>query len=84
VNIEECRAVLVGLESTITQKNSGDLQDSKQERHVLNPGLTTAEEGVAVLESFYPQDLILPRVKFLLQEMFPEAPHLPRDNGLSL
>jgi hypothetical protein len=62
VNIEECRAVLVGLESTNTQNNSGDLQDSKQERRVLNPGLTAAEEGLAVLESFYPQDLILPRV----------------------
>ena len=30
-------------------------------------GLTTADEGLAVLESFYPQDLILPRVQFLLQ-----------------
>jgi len=35
-------------------------------------GLTTAEEGLAVLESFYPQERILPRVQFLLQEMFPD------------
>ena len=47
-------------------------------------GLTTAEEGLAVLESFYPQDLILPRVQFLLQEMFPGPPRLDRGNGLSL
>lgn len=47
-------------------------------------GLTTAEEGLAVLESFYPQDLILPRVQFLLQEMFPEPPHIARDTGMSL
>ena len=47
-------------------------------------GLTTAEEGLALLESFYPQDLILPRVQFLLQEMFPAPPHLSKDNGLSL
>lgn len=47
-------------------------------------GLTTAEEGLAVLESFYPHDLMLPRVQLLLQEMFPETPHLSRDNGLSL
>jgi len=47
-------------------------------------GLTTAEEGLAVLESFYPQDLILPRVQLLLQEMFPNPPHLDRGNGLSL
>ncbi|HEY5303448.1 MAG TPA: DUF6036 family nucleotidyltransferase [Acidimicrobiales bacterium] len=47
-------------------------------------GLTTAEEGLAVLESFYPQHLVLPRVQFLLQEMFPEPPHLSKDNGMSL
>jgi hypothetical protein len=47
-------------------------------------GLTTAEEGLALLESFYPQDFILPRVQFLLQEMFPVPPHLFKDNGLSL
>jgi len=47
-------------------------------------GLTTAEEGLAVLESFDPQDLILPRVQFLLQELFPEPPHLERGDGLSL
>ena len=47
-------------------------------------GLVTAEDGLAVFESFYPQDLILPRVRFLLQEMFPEPRHLSKDNGLSL
>ncbi len=46
-------------------------------------GLTTAEEGLEVLESFYRQDLILPRVQFLLQEMFPEPPRFSKDNGLS-
>jgi hypothetical protein len=47
-------------------------------------GLTTADEGLAVLESFYPQELILPRVQFLLQEMYPESSQHSRDDGLSL
>lgn len=46
-------------------------------------GISTADEGLAVLESFYPQERILPRVQFLLREMFPEVPHPPRDPGIS-
>jgi hypothetical protein len=58
-----------------------DIDDIKSLYQIC--GLTTAEEGVAVLESYYPQDLILPRVQFLLQEMFPEPPTLSKDGGLS-
>ncbi len=47
-------------------------------------GFTTAEQGLKVLEAFYPPDLILPRVQFLLQEMFPEPPQIPKDTGLSM
>ena len=47
-------------------------------------GLTTANEGLSVLESFYPQDRILPRVQFLLQELFPDRVERARDDGISL
>jgi hypothetical protein len=47
-------------------------------------GLTTANEGLAVLESHYPQDQILPRVQFLLQELFPDRVDRARDDGVSL
>jgi len=33
---------------------------------------TTSEQGLELLVSYYPENLILPRVQFLLQEMFPE------------
>ncbi|MGC1420638.1 MAG: DUF6036 family nucleotidyltransferase [Acidimicrobiales bacterium] len=46
-------------------------------------GFSTAEEGLAVLVSYYPQDQILPRVQFLLEEMFPELRPRSRDDGLS-
>jgi hypothetical protein len=58
-----------------------DLDDIKTLYEIC--GLTTVEEGLEVLESFYRQDLILSRVQYLLQEMFPEPPHPSRDNGLS-
>ena len=46
-------------------------------------GLTTAGQGLDLLTSYYPEHLILPRVQFLLQEMFPEAHDIDRDTGLS-
>ncbi len=44
---------------------------------------TTAEQGLNLLASYYPERLILPRVQFLLQEMFPDGPEKHRDTGLS-
>ncbi|MHB8378608.1 MAG: DUF6036 family nucleotidyltransferase [Acidimicrobiales bacterium] len=46
-------------------------------------GLTTAKQGIDLLVSYYPEYLILPRVQFLLQEMFPQAHDKNRDTGLS-
>jgi hypothetical protein len=36
---------------------------------------TSAEEGLDLVESVYPSYVIAPRVRFLLQEMFPERGH---------
>ncbi len=66
----------------MASRTERDLDDMKTLYEIC--GLTTAEEGLEVLESFYPQNLILPRVQFLLQEMFPEQPHQSRDNGLPM
>ncbi len=66
----------------MASRTERDIDDIKTLYEIC--GLTTAEEGLEVLESFYPQDLILPRVQFLLREMFPEPPHLDKGNGLSL
>jgi hypothetical protein len=45
-------------------------------------GFTTAEEGLQLLEATYPSHVILPRVQFFLQEMYPdrgrEGPGLER------
>lgn len=46
-------------------------------------GLTTAEEGLDLLSSYYPEHLILPRVQYLLQEMFPEGCERSRDTDRS-
>jgi hypothetical protein len=46
-------------------------------------GLTTAEQGLDLLASYYPEHLILPRVQYLLQEMFPVGHERNRDTGLS-
>jgi hypothetical protein len=45
-------------------------QDDIRELYKLC-GLTTAEQGMDLLVSYYPEQLILPRVQLLLQEMFP-------------
>jgi hypothetical protein len=45
--------------------------------------LTTVEQGLDLLVSYYPEHLILPRVQFLLEEMFPDGYDKNRDNGLS-
>jgi predicted nucleotidyltransferase len=37
-------------------------------------GFSTADEGLDLVESFYPRDLILPRVALLLHELYP--PHI--------
>ena len=45
--------------------------------------LTTAEQGLDLLVSYYPSHQILPRVQFLLQEMFSEGHERNRETGLS-
>jgi hypothetical protein len=57
-------------------------QDDIRELYKLC-GLTTVEEGLDLLVSYYPEHLILPRVQFLLQEMFPGGNETRLDNGLS-
>ncbi len=57
-------------------------QDDIRELYKLC-GLTTAEEGIDLLTSYYPERLILPRVQYLLQEMFPPGNDRDRDIGLS-
>jgi hypothetical protein len=57
-------------------------QDDIRELYELC-GFTTAEQGLELLTSYYPEHLILPRVQFLLQEMFPEAHDKHRDTGMS-
>jgi len=44
---------------------------------------TAAEQGLELLVSYYPENLILPRVQFLLQEMFPEGREKSRDTGMA-
>lgn len=39
-------------------------------------GFSTSSEGLDLLASYYPERLVLPRVRFMLEEMFP-----PRDRG---
>ena len=34
-------------------------------------GFTTSDHGLDLLQQFYPEKMILPRVQFLLEEMFP-------------
>ncbi len=36
-------------------------------------GFTTAEEGLALLAGTYPGRNVLPKVQFLLEEMFPSS-----------
>ena len=47
-------------------------------------GLSTAEGGVELLQSYYPSHVIPTRAKFLLQELFPEERSHERDPGLGL
>jgi hypothetical protein len=44
---------------------------------------STAEQGVDLLVSYYPEHLILPRVQYLLQEMFPNTNDKNRDTGFA-
>ena len=57
-------------------------QDDIRELYKLC-GLTTAEQGLDLLVSFYPEQLILPRVQLLLQEMFPAGHEKDRETGMS-
>jgi hypothetical protein len=57
-------------------------QDDIRELYKLC-GLTTAEQGLDLLVSYYPERQILARVHFLLQEMFPVAHEKGRDTGVS-
>lgn len=42
---------------------------------------TTPEEGLNLLEQYYPARVILPRVQFMLQEMFPDGHSKDTDHG---
>lgn len=42
-------------------------------------GLSTAEEGIEVLESYYPARIIPARVQFIVQELFPDEHPRDRD-----
>ena len=66
----------------MASRSERDIDDIKTLYEIC--GLRTAQEGLAVLESLYPQDRILPRVQFLLQELFPDPPNPSKDNALSL
>ena len=44
---------------------------------------TTPEEGLDLLEKYYPARVIMPRVQFMLQEMFPEERSKDDDRGYS-
>ena len=45
-------------------------------------GFTTPDEGLDLLASYYPEHLILPRVQFLLGELFPDQRE--RGDGMDL
>ncbi len=45
-------------------------------------GLSTAEEGIKLLESYYPARIIRARVQFIIQELFPDEHPRDRDTGL--
>ena len=66
----------------MASRSERDIDDIKTPYEIC--GLRAAQEGLEVLESLYPQDRILPRVQFLLQESFPEPPRPSKDNALSL
>jgi hypothetical protein len=57
-------------------------QDDIRELYQLC-GFQVADEGLELLARYYPEHQILPRVQFLLQEMFPDAKEQKRDTGLS-
>jgi len=44
-------------------------------------GLSSAEDGAKVLESFYPTRIIPARAHFLLQELFPDVPNRNGETG---
>jgi hypothetical protein len=43
-------------------------------------GFTSASEGIDLVESAYPEYMIPPRTRFMLQEMYPERP-IARERG---
>lgn len=45
-------------------------------------GLSTAEEGIELLQSYYPARIIPARAQFLLQELFPDGRSRDRETGL--
>ena len=48
-----------------------DRGDTAQLAGIL--GLTTADEGLTVVMSLYPPEMLLPRTRFLMEEMFAPA-----------
>jgi len=57
-------------------------QDDIRELYALCD-LTTVEQGLDLLASYYPEHLIPPRVQFLLQEMFPDGNEKDLGGGLT-
>ena len=72
-------AILHVLESCLLYTSD---QDDIRELYKLCE-FTTSEQGLELLVSYYPENLILPRVQFLLQEMFPEGREKSRDTGMA-
>ena len=57
-------------------------QDDIREHYKLC-GFQTGDDGLELLVRYYREHQILPRVQFLLQEMFPDVKEQERDTGLS-
>ena len=53
----------------LASRTDRDIDDIKLLYNLL--GYSTADEGLDLLERFYPRQLILPRVSLLLEELFP-------------
>lgn len=64
----------------LASRTDRDIDDIKTLYNLC--GLSTAEEGAKLLESYYPARVIPARAQFLLQELFPEENKRDRDTGL--
>ena len=65
----------------LASRTDRDVDDIRALYHLC--GLSTAEEGLNLLTSYYPERIVLPRVQFLLQELFPDGLEKSKDIGRS-